>query len=196
MDQRVSDIVSEVRNKLSEIHKQNIENDEIYRKANKIQRELLRDLKCVEKDFRIDLLDGVEEYDFYDEQTLDIKDFIPSWSGDLERKRNQDWKNITTTGSDYPLYVTIFNNLLYFRPIPSGNDYSVTVWAYQTNIINKMDEDIPPEVPEICDDTIILGVCKEFDRDRFFDEYLMEKESLRRQFHRKDSLIRQRKSNW
>lgn len=196
MDERVTDIVSEVRSRLSELHKQNIQNDEIYRKANKIQRELLRDLKCVEKDFRIDLKNGVEEYDFYDEQTLDIKQFTPSWDGKLERKRNQDWNDLSTTGSSYPLWVTIFRDQLYLRPIPASDDLSVTVWAYQTNIINKMDDDIPPETPDICDDAIILGVCAEFDKQRYFDEYLMAKESLRKQFHRKDSLIRQRKSNW
>lgn len=195
MDQRIHDIVSEIRSRLSEIHKQNIQNDEIYRKANKIQKELLSELKCVEKEFEVQLLTGVEDYDFYDEQTLDIKSFHPSWEGTLERKRNQDWDSLSSTGSN-PCWVTIFSNKLYFKPVPENNDNTVKVWAYQTGLIYPMDDDIPPEVPDLCDDAIILGVCKEFNRENFIEDYMMERERLRRLFHRKDSIIKVKKSYW
>lgn len=195
MDQRVKDILSQVRLNLKEVDVSAIQDEEIYRKANKIQKELLSEFKCVEKDFRIDLLDGVEDYDFYDEQTLDIKSFHPSWEGTLERKRNQDWDALSSTGSN-PCWVTIFNNKLYFKPIPASNDNHVIVWAYQTGLIYAMDADIPPETPDICDEAIILGVCKEYDRQNFIEDYMLERERLRKLFHRKDSLIRTKKSNW
>lgn len=182
MDQRSADIISQVRLNLSEISDDLLKDGYIYRKADRVQRKLMRELKCVEKEFQIDFAIGVEEYDFIDEKTLDVKLVIPSWEGELIYKPNVEFVTLPTDGANYPVYWTIFDHKVYFRPYPASLD-NVKIWIIQNDVIYQMDDDIPPETPKYCDDALILGICAEYDPKNWKAEYVEELETLRKNIH-------------
>ena len=195
-DSRVTDIVSQVRLNLQQVGIENIQDGEIHRIAKRIVRDLLKELKPVEISFDITLVEDQEPYDISDEATLDIKALIPSWDERLEFIDNIQYQNVATTGNSYPVYCTIFNRKMYFRPIPSADGDVVTVWAYQTEPKTDIDKDTPPETPEYLDDAIILGVCSKFNRKEFLEEYELEKNRWKGLVHKKYNQPKVRKSQW
>lgn len=183
-DERIKDLVSQIRINLKQESTEQLGDKEIFRKLDRVQRKLMRELKCVEKEFQIDFIVNVEEYDFIDEKNLDIKVVIPSWEGELIYKPVTDFFNYATDGDTTPLYWTIFNHKVYFRPYPQALD-NVKILALQTDVINKVDGDIPPETPEYCDEALILGVCAEYEPEKYKADFIYELESLRKNVHTK-----------
>lgn len=184
-DQRSQDIVSQVRLNLNQLSTQELKDTHIYRKADRVQRKLMRELKCVEKEFQIDLISGVEDYDFIDEKTLDVKLIMPSWDGPLTYKPNVEFTEYPIDGTTRPIYWTIFDHKVYFRPYPTITDDYVKLWIIQNDVIYPMDADIPPETPAYCDDAVILGICAEYDPKNWKAEYIEELETLRKNIHSK-----------
>ena len=197
MDVRVSYILSQVRLQLGKVGVQDLQDKEIYAKANVIIRRLLREYKPVEKSFSITMVVDQESYDFSAEKALTIKNLFPSWyeTGVLIEKTNNEWEDIPTTGSDNPTYYTIFNNSIYLRPIPQTADEFIVVWAYQTDILNPVDENTPPDTPADLDDVIVEGICSKYD-EKFEDRYERALLKIPNHFHAKTLSSKERGSNW
>lgn len=193
---RVTDICSQVRLNLGQVGIENIQDGEIHRIAKRVVRDLLRELKPLEISFDVVLVEDQESYDIEDEATLDIKALIPSWDERLEFVDNIRYGEISTTGNNYPVYCTIFNRKLYFRPIPSADDDIVTVWAYQTEPKTDIDTDTAPETPEYLDEAIILGVCAQFSRKDFIEAYELEKNRWKGKIHKKHNQPKTMRLNW
>lgn len=194
-DERVKRIVSQVRQYLGEISNVNIQDRHIYNKANFIQTELMLDTKCVEKEFEIILLKDTEDYSFVDENVLAINSYETSWGGTLYKVKNQNWHTISTTGEQYPIYYTIFNNTLKLRPIPLRDDDTIIFRGYQTAVINRMDQDVPPEIPAYCDYALIFGICAEFN-PAFIPKYEAQKSKIISNAHIKSLDALERDINW
>ena len=162
-DARVLDIVSQVRLNLKQVGVENLQDEEIYRKGKKTVRDLLRELKPVEKEFIIVTVEDQEAYDFADEKTLDIFLLHVSWTeyDIIVKDRNWFFENVATTGATYPRYITFFNNKAYLRPWPGNDGDIITLWAYQTDAILDIAGNTPPETPEYLDEAIILGICSQ-----------------------------------
>lgn len=197
MDARVSYILSQVRLQLGKVGVQDIQNAEIYAKANVIVRRLLREYKPVEKTFSITLVADQEAYDFSAENALTIINMFPSWyeTGQLIEKSNKEWKDIAVEGSDNPLYYTIFNKQIYLRPIPQIDDEYIIVWAHQTDVLNPVDENTPPDTPADLDDIIVEGICSKYD-EKFEDRYERALLKIPNHFHAKTLSSKERSSNW
>jgi len=196
-DARVLEIVSQVRLNLKQIGVKNLQEDEIYRKGKKIVRDLLRELKPIEKEFIIVTVKDQEAYDFADEKTLHIKLLITSWTDyDLYIVDNNWFQGVTTTGATYPKYMTIFNHKAYLRPFPANDGDIITVWAYQTDAILNIDDNTPPETPEYLDEAIILGICSQYNKKEYQLDYEMEKERWKGEVHKKHSQPKIKHSNW
>ncbi len=196
-DARVLDILSKVRLNLKQIDIENLQNEEIFRKGKRIVRDLLRELKPVEKEFIIVTVIDQEAYDFADEKTLDIILVKTSWTDyDLYIVDNNWFQGVTTSGATYPKYMTIFNSKAYLRPFPASAGDIITVWAYQTDAILNIDNNTPPETPEYLDEAIILGICSQYNKNEFQLDYETEKGRWKGEVHRKHSQPKIKHSNW
>lgn len=195
---RTSDIVSEVRLALGQIGVQELQNEEIYRKMKRVIRDLLRDLKPIEKQITITTVASQESYDISDEGVLMIKPgtIKTSWDLALNYVDNISYYEKSTTGSDYPSFMTLINNNVYLRPIPGNAGDTIDFWAYQTDSLVDIDEDTPPETPEYLDEAIILGVCAKYNRDKFLLDYETEKSRWMASVHQKVVSGKQTRTNW
>lgn len=196
MDVRVGYILSQVRLQLGKVGVQDLQDKEIYAKANVIIRRLLREYKPVEKTFSITMVADQEAYDFSAEKSLTIKNLFPSWdTSKLIEKSNNEWDDVPTTGSDNPIYYTIFNKKIYLRPYPQTADEFIIVWAHQTDIQNPVDENTPPDTPADLDDVIVEGICSKYD-EKFEDRYERALLKIPNHFQAKTLSSKQRESNW
>lgn len=196
MDARVNDIVTQVRENLNEIGIQNIKNLDIYRKGRRVEQDIINELKPIERSVEILTVADQEDYDFLDAASIDIKLFKTSWDEDIELKSNLKFQEISTTGYQYPQYATIFNRIISFRPIPANDDDIITVWCYQTEPILNIEDNIAPEIPKYLDDALILGICAQYDFDKFGQRYEYEKMKYHGKIHKKHSNARVKDSNW
>jgi len=198
LDARVKYILSQVRLNLGKVGVQDLQDAEIYSKANVIIRRLLREYKPVEKTFTVTLVEDQEAYDFAGESALTIKSLFPSWlddTGKLIEKTNNEWADVPTDGSDNPLYYTIFNKKIYLRPYPQVADEFIIIWAHQTDILNLVDENTPPDTPADLDDVIVEGICSKYD-DKFEDRYERALLKIPNHFHAKTLTSKERGMNW
>lgn len=195
MNDRSSKIISQVRLRLGQTSTDDLKNKQIYTIANYIQTDIMLDTKCVEKDFTIYTQAGVESYDFADEETLLIKSYETSWNGLLAYKPQPFWNGLPTSGGD-PIYYSIFDRKIYFRPFPQRTDDTITIKAYQTKVILGMDDDIEPEIPSYADRCLIYGICAEFLPDRFLQMYLELRTQVAINAHNKVGVPLEGNMNW
>lgn len=197
-DARTKDIQSQVRTNLEQIGVQNIQPKEIYRKMKRVIRDILRDVKPIEKKITITTVDGQEAYDISDEGALLLKPgtIQTSWELSLHYVDNISYNDYSTTGNDYPSYMTLMNRSVYLRPIPGNDGDTIDFWAYQTDSLVDIDEDTAPETPEYLDEAIILGVCAQYNRDKFLLDYENEKNKWKAPVHQKVVSGKQTKTNW
>lgn len=198
MNSRVADITSQVRLELGQIGVQDLQDGEIHRKMKRVIRDILRDIKPIEKKITITTVEDQEAYDISDEGVLLLKPgtIETSWELSLRYVDNISYHDYSTTGSDYPSYMTLMNNSVYLRPIPGNAGDTIDFWAYQTDSLVDIDEDTPPEIPEYLDEAIILGVCAQYNRDKFLMDYENEKSKWKAPVHQKVVSGKQTKTNW
>lgn len=197
-DPRTQDIVSEVRLVLGQVGVQNLQDDEIYRKMKRVIRQLLRDLKPIEKEITITTVANQEAYDLEDEKALLIKPgtIETSWGDSLYYVDNIKYKTFSTTGGSHPINMTLMNRKAYLRPIPTNAGDTITFQAYQTDSLIDIDADTPPETPEYLDEAIILGVCALYNKKEFQLDFENEKNRWLASTHLKTVSGKQTHSNW
>lgn len=197
MNERNSRILSQVRTNLGLLSKTEIRNKVIFNKAYLVQNEILLNTKCVELDLKITLVKGKEDYPIWNQKVQDIEHWFTSWNKKLTQVSKEEYLDNETTGSDYPLIFTSYANKLWFRPIPTISElYTVTFWGRQISTINKMDDEIPPEIPDWVDDCFIDGICSKFNPKEFLDSYLAKRDGIETQVNRILSGNKQKASNW
>lgn len=198
MKDRINRIVTQVRLNLGEIATNEIghKNTQIYERANYIQAEIMRECMCVETEIKIILLSGQESYDFKVEDISMIKSHETSWGGLLTHKLNSVWNTIPTTGGQYPVFYTIVDKTIKFRAIPLRNDDEVLFWAYQEEPLIGMDDDIEPETPKYADRCLIMGICAEYNPDKFYPIYKKLKDDVGVHAHKKVGVPKESELNW
>ena len=195
-DSRTSDIESQVRLNLAQIGVQNIQAGEIHRKAKRVVRDLIIDLKPIEREITITTVEDQESYDLEDEKALLPKVIETSWDESMYFVDNTTYKTLSTTGNDYPVYMTFFNRQAHLRPIPGSDGDIITLWAYQTDALMDVGENTAPETPEYLDEAIILGICAQYNKKEFQLDYEMEKKKWRSAPHLKHVSSKQVKAQW
>lgn len=183
MNDRNAKIITRVRAKLGELGTANIQNEDIYDNASIVIDDMLQDMKCVEKTFTLYLKEGKTEYLLENKNALLIKKIIPSWDGDLSFE--EDWENAKYLTGSYPFAYNIFGNKFIIAPAPTNNSDTINIWAFQTSQINAMDDDFEPETPESIDNVLVLGICAEFNPEKFKLLYEEEKQRKKSLFHAK-----------
>ena len=178
MNDRVKGILSDVRLNLKEVSVANIQDGEIFDAAGKVQNDILLRLGGVERSFKVKLTLNQIDYDFANENTYDFNNFFTSWNGELIYKKNIEWNEYKHLNGEHPLYFTIFASKLYFSPKPSSSDDYVEFWGTQYAVINDMDADVEPEIPKVCDDALILGICARFNAKDFTELYELKLSAL------------------
>jgi hypothetical protein len=195
MDIRVANILGQIRLNLKQISIQNIVDGELFYQCNEAQRQILLETLCLEKTFDIQFQAGISEYDFFDENTINIKKIFTSWQGNIKYVLNIDWEKYKYTTGSNPYYCTIFSNKIYFAPIPQASTDTAEIWAYQTDIIDEMTVDISPEVPRICDRAIVSWVTAQYTEDqRYYAEYLRQLRLINK-VHAKTSMPKENNSS-
>lgn len=195
MNDRSNKILSQVRLRLGQTSTDDLKNKQIYNIADYIQTDIMLNTECVEKEFTVYTKAQVESYSFADEETLLIKSYETSWNGNLVYKSQSFWNELPTTGG-YPVYYSIFDRKIYFRPFPQRDDDIITIKAYQTKTIIRMDDDIEPEIPSYADRCLIFGICSEFLPDRFLQMYLELRNQVAINAHNKIGVPLEGNINW
>ena len=188
-------ILTRVRAKLGKLGTNEIQNDDIYDNANIVQDDMLQSMKCVEKIFKIYLKVNKTEYEIEHKNSLLIKKIIPSWEGDIEYLPDWEDSDLVSSSSENPLYYHIFDDKFMIVPAPADNTTYITIWAFQTSVINEMDDDFEPETPKSIDNVLVLGICAEFDSS-FIPLYEMEKEKKKSLFHNKTTANKHPNPTW
>lgn len=198
MNARVKAILSQVRLRLSETSKANLQNDEVIYTANYVQNQILMRTKCVEKTFTLTMAAGTESYSFAAENSLHIFSIIPSWEGgEIKLLPASVWKSYQDLSGDHPQYATIFNNSLYVSPIPgTGTTDTITIWAYQTAAETPISSDDAPEIPEYADYCLILGVCAEYNPERYLPQFESQLALISKTAHRNKATAAQSLQVW
>lgn len=196
MKDRIKRITSQVRLNLNKVDISELQNKEIYNKANYIQSEIMRECKCNEAEFKVILLNGEESYNFNVEDASMIKTYETSWEGELTYKLNIAWNTIPTTGEQYPTHYTIFDKKIKLRPFPIRDDDEIIFWAYLDKPLIKMDDDIEPETPEYADRCLIYGICAEYDSNKFLPLYEKLKKDIGINAHKKIGRPMESELNW
>lgn len=179
MDSRVADIVSQIRLNLRQVDVSDIVNGDIYGKAKRVQGDIMLRTRCLEKSFILELTEDVDYVDFTDEKSLHIVKITPSWDCEFSVVppiKFDDYKDDTDTSN---VHITFFARKLWIRPIPTSSGDTITLWGYQTSPLLDVDDDTAPEIPEECDDALILGICAQYD-PRFKADYDSEIDLLQR----------------
>jgi hypothetical protein len=190
MDSRTAGILGQIRLYLKEISQQNVQNGELLYHCNQAQRQILLETKCIEKDYDIQF-SGVQEYDF--EEFLIIKEIFPSWSGKIDYIKNNEWINYKDLTGGNPAYCTVFGSKIYFAPVPTTG--SVKIWAYQSDLETEMEDNVPPEVPKICDRAIVLWVTAQY-RPELIAEYDKQIKLIKSNLHTKTNKPKESYPNW
>lgn len=196
MIDRVKKITSQIRLYLKEVGTDELQNKEIFNKANYIQDEILRDTKCKQIEFNINLIADVDEYDIQLEDASMIKTHETSWGDILTYKQFNVLNEFSLTGNRYPSYFSLFDNKIYFRPKPLQTDDWVKIYAYQESVIIPMDDDIEPEIPKYADRCLIFGICAEYQPEKFYDRYVDEKNKVAMNAHNRIGRPKESECNW
>lgn len=162
-------IISQVRHNLGQISEDKLKTREIFNRANYIQSEILRETKCNKIEIDIITKSGVGGYDL-NNKFLVMN--VVNWDGiSLKFIKNDVWNEYSDTGSNSPLWFTVFGNKLLVKPIPLSNNKILKVWAYQLEYNIAMDADIDPEIPEYADRCLIYGINAEFMPEKYYILY-------------------------
>lgn len=192
MNERNAELLSQVRLYLKE-PTPIIQDTDIYTKANRMQGIILRELKP-EKEFLLYGENYLDGFDFADEKTFLIKTIRTSWSDSLEYVNPQLWRDFENATSSNPIYLTIFGNKLLLAPKPVIGQ-NITIWGHQMGVITKMENDIPPEIPEYADNALIYGIMSCFNID-WQPKFEVELERILLLPHIKTTELRITESNW
>lgn len=163
MNSRNQLILSRVRLALKRLNQAAEEDEVLYDYATEVQDDIF--LKCdIEKPFEIILLQNVADYDFAAENKLNIKAIEPSWGGLFEKVSQADWHKYKDITGNRPCYYSIFDQRMYVAPVPKLTTDKLIIKASQVKTIVPIDENVPPELPDIFDNVIVYGICKKYDQ--------------------------------
>lgn len=158
MNSRNELILSRVRLRTKQANQNNLEDGDLLDIANEIQDEIFSEAK-IKKEFQILLKLNQGKYDFAAENCLDISKVSNNWKGyQLTRVSNSVWDGYKDLGGSMPEYYTIFGQTLLVAPIPKINNGIITFWGEQLKTIILMDDDVPPEIPELFDAALTYGI--------------------------------------
>ena len=194
-DERVSEIVSQVRLNLNMISQVDLKDRQIYKKANRVQNDIILKTKCVESALRVDIKKNIGDYDIIADHPSYLKSYETSWGGKLFYKELTDFLN-TEIRSGYPSLITLFNNTLKIKPVQTTDCGHIIFYYYPSNVINKMDADVPPEIPYYADTCLIFGICAQFNPKEFMAEYLSLIEDIKSKAHIKHGFPRTTTDNY
>jgi len=168
MTHRIGTILGRVRRKLQTMNQSlAVEDPDLLDAANEIQDEIL--LKAdIERKFDIALVGDQETYPLADESTFELLNTIVSWEGCTEFVPNSELNQYRKATADYPYWLTIFGQELHIAPIPTGawvasDNPIIQFWGRQKKTIVPIDEQTDPELPDIFDNALVEGICKQFD---------------------------------
>lgn len=196
MKDRVRKILSQVRTNLGIVNTNELKDKQIYNKANIIQDEIFLETKCKEIEFTIYTKAGEEEYDINLENYSSIKSHDTSWGDKLTYKLITVWNEFSTTGGMYPNYFSLFDKKVLFKPNPLNDDDWIKFYAYQESVIIPMDDDIEPEIPSYADRCLVLGICAEYQPEKFFDRYVYARDKVAINAHHKIGQPKEPEVNW
>lgn len=160
---RVLTLMYRVRRLLKQFNQNHLEDDEILDLANKVQDDIFLNHN-IEKTFRILLKKNQTRYDFASEAALNIKRISPNWNGTLTRVAANKWDNYKDIQEGYPLYFTFEGTEFVTNKVLQDNLY-VEFLAEQVKGIVQIEENIPPELPEIFDTALVYGIIAELTPD-------------------------------
>lgn len=179
MTHRVGTILGRVRRKLKELNQADIQDEDLLDSGNEVQDDIFLE-GDIERKFDIALVGDQEKYPLANEATFEILNIIISWRGATKFVPNNEWNKYRKATGSYPYWLTIFGQELHIAPIPTSAWVSTDTpimefWGRQKKVIVPMDEQTDPELPDIFDNAIVLGICKEYD-EKFLDDYLDARE--------------------
>lgn len=191
MNERVADLISQVRTYVGEIN--TIEPQMLYNRFNRVQNQIFREIRP-EIEFKLNGIDYVEGFEFGDQKTFLLKKIFNNWQGDLTKVDPSKWDVYKDTSYGYPVYYTIFNSKLYLAPAPLSGQ-NLTIWAHQMELLNKMNDDVPPELPTYCDEALILGTAAKYNIE-FEGLFRQELDRVTSLPHLKDTGLRTTEMDW
>lgn len=163
MNDRINLLYYRVRRLLKQFNQNHLEDDEILDLANKVQDDIF--INCsIEKTFRIVLKKGITNYDFADESALNIKRITPSWTGSLTRVAAIKWNDYKDVQCGLPTYFAFVGPEFVTNNVLQDNLF-VEFLAEQVKGIIPIDENTPPELPEIFDTALVYGILAELTPD-------------------------------
>lgn len=195
MNDRNKEILTDIRRNLNQLSQQTLRDGQLFNDCNRIQKRIMFVTHCIERQFKIVLKPGKEDYDILNEKIIKINKWFTSWDYDILYKDNYEWEKYRQLSGTRPEYMTIFGGKIYFSPIPTLSGDTVSIWANQIGVITPMDNDTEPELQEICDEALVYGVCQLYDKAKFIDDFNRELALITSQIHHKSSR-NQNGSNW
>jgi hypothetical protein len=199
MTLRIATILGRVRRKLISYNQSKIEDEDILDAGNEIQDDILLEAD-IERKFDIALVGEQEKYPLADESTFEILNTILSWTGAVQFVPNSEWNYYRTDTGNFPCWFTIFGQELHIAPIPTSawvaSDIPIIeCWGRQKKTIVPIDENTDPELPDIFDNALVLGICKEFD-EKYLDDYLDAREKAITAYNNKKLGIQPPECEW
>jgi hypothetical protein len=179
MTLRIGTILGRVRRKLKNLNQADIQDEDLLDSGNEVQDDIFLEAD-VERKFDLALVGEQEKYQLADESTFEILNIIVSWEGDTRFVPNSEWSKYRQATATYPYWLTIFGQELHISPLPTSawvasDNPIMEFWGRQKKTIVPMDENTDPELPDIFDNAIVLGICKEYD-EKYLDDYLDARE--------------------
>ena len=189
MNERVQKLVSQVRMQLGRLDDSALLNEDIYLTANDIQAQIMMRTMCLEKAFIVALISGKQEYDLSSQGQLRIKEIVTSWDADLIQVPEGAWKNYHNMTGAEPIAFWLFAKKLFLAPVPQSGNETLTIYAYQMDVVNEIDADTPPEIPAYCDFCLTLGVAAQYD-PKLIPLYEQQIDLLLSKMKKKSNIIR------
>lgn len=143
---------------------------EIWDECNRVQTQIIQEMKTIENTLEVTLKKDVGEYDLLDNPSVTVTEIRTSWGGKLKVVKDNFEKYKNYVASD-PLYIKISKGKIEITPKPNRDNDIIYLIVAQTDIINPMDEDIEPEIPQDYDEVLVAGVCAKYNSDEFLAKY-------------------------
>lgn len=164
MNKRNELLLSRVRLILKRENQDAVEDGDLFDAATIVQDEMFL-TASIEKQFNIVIKPGESQYSIADEHTLDINRIGLNWQGRFEIVENSEWNKYEAVTGAHPMYGTIFAQELHIVPKPTLNNDILTIWGEQLKTITAISDNVPPELPELFDTSLLYGICAHYNTD-------------------------------